>query len=109
MAEANASLSPKALEGIRWHQVAVRVLAHQSAQRAIRARLRAQGVRLTDVTARDISIQARAWFDVHRDELIAEAEQVIATSLRFAYLRINAQTQNEPISTTSAVQILGAK
>jgi hypothetical protein len=104
------SLSPKQiLERMQRHRHAVRVLAHQSAQRAIKARLRAQGVRLTDVTAKDISIQARAWFDVHRDKLIAEAEQVIATSPRFAYLRINAQTEKPPISTTSTLQISGAK
>jgi hypothetical protein len=107
---ATRSLSPKRIqEKIQRHRHAVMVLAHQSAQRAIKARLRGQGVRLTDVTAKDISIQARAWFDVHRDELIAEAEQVIATSPRFAYLSYNAQTENEPKSITSAVQISGAQ
>ena len=107
---AGGSLSPKRIqERVQRHRQAVMVLAHQATQRAIRARLRAQGVRLTDVTAKGISIQARAWFDVHRDELIAEAEQVIATSPRFAYLRINAQTEKPPISTTSTLQISGAK
>jgi hypothetical protein len=110
MAKAVRSLSPKQiLERMQRHRRAVMVLAHQSAQRAVKARLRARGVRLWDVTAKDISIRARAWFDAHREELIAEAEQVIATSPLFAYLRTNAQKENEPKSITSAVQMLGAK
>jgi hypothetical protein len=107
---ARGSLSPKRIqERVQRHRHAVMVLAHQAAQRAIRARLRAQGVRLTDVTAKDISIQATAWLDARCEELIAEAEQLINTSPRFAYLRINAQTEKPPISTTSTLQLSGAK
>ena len=107
---ATRSLSPKQiLERMQRHRSAVAVLARQSARRAIKAQLKAEGLKISQFTAKDISIRADAWFDAHRAELIAEAEQVIATSPLFAYLRINAQTQNEPISTTSAVQILGAK
>jgi hypothetical protein len=64
------------------------VLAHQSAQKAVKRQLRAQGVRLWDVTAKDISIQARAWLDAHRDQLIAEAEHAIATWPEFARWRL---------------------
>src|SRR6516162_11268507 len=107
---ATRSLSPKQiLERMQRLRQAVIVLARQSARRAIKAQLKAEGLKVSQFTAKDISIRADAWFDAHRAELIAEAEQVIATSPLFAYLRINAQTQNEPISTTSAVQILGAK
>ena len=107
---ARRSPSPNQVaQKLREHRHAVLVLAHQSARKAIKAQLRAEGLKLSQFSAKDISIRAEAWFDVHRQELIAEAEQVIATSPLFAYLRINAQTQNEPISTTSAVQILGAK
>jgi len=60
MAKAARSLSPKQiLERMQRH----RLLAHQSATKAIKAKLIAQGVRLTDVTAKDISISARAWLD----------------------------------------------
>jgi hypothetical protein len=110
MAQASRSLSPKQIhERLQQHRSAVAVLARQSARRTIKAQLRAEGLKVSQFTAKDISIRADAWFDVHRDELIAEAEQVIATSPLFAYLKINAQTQNDPKSTTSAVQILGAK
>jgi len=54
------------------YRAAVITLAHQSAQRAIKAKLRAQGVRLHDISARDLRIQAEAYFNAHRAELIAE-------------------------------------
>jgi len=104
------SLSPdRVAQKLREHGTAVAVLARQSARRAINAQLKAEGLKVSQFTAKDISIRADAWFDAHRAELIAEVEQVITTSPLFAYLRINAQTQNEPISTTSALQISGAK
>ena len=61
------------------HRQAVSTLALQSSKRAIKRQLRAQGVRLHDVTARDLTIWAEAWFNAHRQELIAEAEDAIAT------------------------------
>src|SRR5262249_30782432 len=107
---ATRSLSPKQiLERMQRHRQAVIVLARQSAKRAIKAQIRAEGLKLLQFSAKDISIRAEAWFDAHRQELIAEAEQTIATSPLFAYLRINAQTQTQPISTISTVQMLGAK
>jgi hypothetical protein len=113
MAQATPSLSPKLIqEKIQRHRYAVLTLAHQSAQKAVKRQLRAQGVRLWDVTAKDISIQARAWLEVHREELIAEAEHAIATYPGFgrwrlpdcAELSTAAQTQSPPKSTTSVVQ-----
>jgi len=110
MAKAARSLSPKQiLEIMQRHRQAVAVLARQSARRAIKAQLRAEGLKVSQFSAKDISIRADAWFDAHRAELIAEAEHTIATSPLFAYLRINAQTQTQPISTISTVQMLGAK
>ena len=80
MAQAARSLSPKQiLERIRQHRHAVIVLARQSARKAIKAQLRAEGLKLSQFSAKDISIRAEAWFDVHRLELIAEAEHAIAT------------------------------
>ena len=93
------------------------MLAHQSARKAIKAQLRAEGLKLSQFSAKDISIRADAYFDVHRERLIAEAEQIVATSPYFerwrlpdcANIETSAQTQTQPISTTSAVQISGAK
>jgi type 1 fimbriae regulatory protein FimE len=76
------------LEKQRQHRAAVITLAHQSAQRTIKAQLRAQGIRLCDVSFRDLRIQAEAYFNANCQRLIAEAENVIATSPYFARLRI---------------------
>src|SRR6516162_5084504 len=77
---ATRSLSPKrALERMRQHRQCVIVLARQSARKAIKAQLRAEGLKLSQFSAKDISIRADAYFDVHRQELIAEAEHAIAT------------------------------
>ena len=85
MAQATRTLSPKrVLEKLRQHRACVLTLAHQSAQRPVRAKLRAQGVKLNDVSYRDLRIQAEAHFDAHRAELIAEAEHAIATWPGFA-------------------------
>jgi hypothetical protein len=107
---ATRSLSPKQiLERMQRHRQAVAVLARQSARRAIKAQLRAEGLKVSQFTGKDISIRADAWFDAHRAELIAEAEQVIATSPLFAYLRINGQKLKACSDTTISVQMLGAK
>jgi len=88
MAGASMSLSPKALERIRRHHAAVITLARQSATKAIKRQLQAQGIRLHDESAKDIRIWADAWFNAHRDELIAEAEHAIATWPGFAQWRL---------------------
>jgi len=115
---ATRSLSPnRIVQKLREHRQCVIVLARQSARKAIKAQLRAEGLKLSQFSAKDISIRADAYFDVHRERLIAEAEQIVATSPYFerwrlpdcANIETNAQTQTQPISTTSAVQISGAK
>jgi hypothetical protein len=53
-------------------QIAVRVVAEQTARKAVRENLRRQGVKISYVTARDIIAQARAWLATH-PEMIAEA------------------------------------
>jgi len=89
MAQATRALSPKrVLEKLRQHRACVLTLAYQSAQRTVRAKLRAQGVKLNDVSYRDLRIQAEAHFDAHRAELIAEAEHAIATWPGFARWRV---------------------
>ena len=64
------------------------VLARQSARKAIKAQLRAEGLKLSQFSAKDISIRAEAYFDVHRERLIAEAGQIIATSPYFERWRL---------------------
>ena len=114
---AKRSLSPnRVAQKLREHRQCVIVLARQSARKAIKAQLRAEGLKLSQFSAKDISIRADAYFDVHRERLIAEAEQIVATSPYFARWRLPsanittvAQSENEPKSTTSAVQMSGAE
>ena len=79
------SLSPNRIaQKLREHRHAVIVLARQSAIKAIKAQIRAQGDKLSQVPGRTIRVFADAYFDVHRERLIAEARQIIATSPYFA-------------------------
>ena len=66
-------------ERLAQHRRAVLALAHQSAKRAVKRQFQAQGVRLHDLSARQITIWAQAWFDAHSAELIAEDKHNIAT------------------------------
>jgi hypothetical protein len=50
-------------------------LARQKAVKAIKERLRAQGVRLRDVSNRELHIWADLWFEAHRQELIDQTTQ----------------------------------
>ena len=95
-------------------------LARQRAVNVIKRQLQAQGIRLNDVTVRDIHIWADAYLEVHRQELIEQAMEMVSSSpeLRKLYereqrqrakLRTNAQKENEPRSTTSTVQMSGAQ
>jgi hypothetical protein len=116
MAQAKRSLSPKrAAERMRQHRHAVMVLAMQSAKRTVKAHIRAQGLKISQFTCCEISRLADAELERNRAQLIAEAEHTIETWLGFARYRVsanittNAQKHSEPISTTSALQIFGAK
>jgi hypothetical protein len=96
------------------HQLAVMVLARRSATKAVKARLKAQGINLSYVPFRDIAALARDYLAEHRAFFVVEAKQAIATWPEFARWRCaeiasDAQKENEPKSITSAVQMLGAK
>src|SRR6516225_8517557 len=115
---AKRSLSPnRVAQKLREHRQCVIVLARQSARKAIKAQLRAEGLKLSQFSAKDISIRADAYFDVHRERLIAEAEQIVATSPYFERWRFpncenietNSKTQTQQISTSPAVKISGPK
>ena len=98
------------------HRQAVMMLARRAAIKVINARLRDQGVRLTLVLPKDINILANDYLAQHGERLRAEAEHAIATSpllkrwrLPCADISSDAQKQGEPKSTTSTLQISGAK
>jgi hypothetical protein len=101
---------------IAKHHEVVMMLARSAAKKVIKARLREKGVRLTLVKPKDINAPAYDYLAEHRQQLIAEAEHTIATSPFFKRWRLpcaeissDAQKQNEPKSTTSTLQISGAK
>ena len=84
MAEAAPSLSPKALEKIRRHHVAVVTLAQMRAKKAVVARIRAQGLKVHQFSAKDLTRLAEAELERNRAELVAAALEVINTSPDFA-------------------------
>jgi hypothetical protein len=109
MAKAN-SLSPIGIS-------AVKVLARLAAKRAVQGKLREQGVRVTLFPHAELMRQAGEYLANH-PELYQQAleraqrmtaEGVFGKRAQRAYLKTNAQKQSEPISTTSALQISGAK
>jgi hypothetical protein len=86
---ATRSLSPKQIvERMQRYRQAVMVLARQSARKAIKGQIRALGDKLFQVPARTINIFAEAYFDVHRERLIAEAEHTVNTSPYFEKWRL---------------------
>jgi hypothetical protein len=97
--------------------LAVKVLARLAAKKAVQAELKAQGVRVTLVRPVEISERAAAYL-LNHPELNERAreqakrmirEGVFGKRAQRAYLESNAQSQNEPKSITSAVQMSGAK
>ena len=63
-------------------RVAVRVLAEMWAKNAVKAHIRAQGLRLWDFSAREIALWADVWLREH-PELFAQAK-VTAVELGYA-------------------------
>ena len=114
---ATRSLSAKQVqERLQRHRSAVAVLAMQSARREVKAQIRAQGLKVAHYSAKEISILAEAHLAQHREQLRAEAEHAINTWPGFARWRLpsanitsDAQKEKQPISTTSTVQMSGAK
>ena len=108
MAKAN-SLSPIGV-------TAVKVLARLAAKRAVQQQLRDQGVRVTTYPYAELMRQAHEYLSAHPELYQAALERaklmtargVFGKRAQRAYLNNSAQTQSEPKSTTSAVQISGA-
>jgi hypothetical protein len=55
-------------------RVAVRVLVQLAAKDVVRKQIRAQGLRLHEFTAKEITLRAEAWLQAH-PELFAEARE----------------------------------
>jgi hypothetical protein len=62
----------KAEEKARQARVAVATLARSAAKDEAKRQIRAQGLRVHDFSAKEISLRAEAWFAAHPDEMIAE-------------------------------------
>jgi hypothetical protein len=104
---------------------AAHCLAMLRSRAAIKDSLRAHGLKLTEYSAREITSWATLYLDDHAAELmpaaIAEARRMIENGVlgkkaaralaqaHCAKLNNSDQTQSEPKSTTSAVQMSGAK
>jgi hypothetical protein len=65
-------LPPKKLE---WATRCVIVWAHRIAKEAILDDLKRQGLKVREYSAKEIAILADAYFDDHRDELLAKAAE----------------------------------
>jgi hypothetical protein len=107
---ATRSLSPKRLaERARLHRQAVALLARLAAKRAVQDQLRAQGVRVSLVPPAEIMRQAREYLANHPELYQLALERAHKLGYVGANLTTNARSENEPKSTTSPVQMLGAK
>src|SRR6516225_6589350 len=76
------------------HQLAILVLARRSARKAIEAKLKAQGVKVSSVPPRQINALAQGYLAERRAFFVAEAKQAIATCPRFARWRLPCADRN---------------
>jgi hypothetical protein len=110
---ATRSLSPKRLaERTQLHRQAVMQLARLAANRAVQDNLRAQGVRVTLFPIAELMRQAGEYLAAHPElyQLALErAHKLGYIDPRCAEVKTNAQTQEQPKSTTSTVQISCSK
>ena len=110
MAQAVRSLSPKRIaERTQLHRQAVMLFARLAAKRAVQDQLRSQGVRVSLVPPAEVMPWAREYLDTHPELYQLALERAKRLGYVGANLLTNAQTPSEPKSTTSAVQISGAK
>jgi len=109
MAQAVRSLSPKQIQvRAQLHRQAVMTFARLAAKRAVQDQLRAQGVRVSVFPHAELMRQAGEYLAAHPElyQLALErAHKLGYIDPLSANLKTNAQSQSEPISTTSAVQI----
>ena len=114
---ATRNLSPHQItQRLLKHRMAVAVRARQVATNAVKASVRRHGLKLSELSAREIRSWADLFLEDHRAELVASAEHDIATWPGFAAWRLpsaninsDAQTQRPCFDKTISVQISGAK
>jgi hypothetical protein len=75
MAEATQKLQQDKLHASM--SLATNTLARQRAMKAAKAKLQAQGLRPSHFSHRDLVIRAEAYLAEHREEVIAEAKEVV--------------------------------
>ena len=113
MAQAIRSLSPKQIQvRAQLHRQAVLTFARLAAKKAVQDKLRAQGVRVSIFPIAELMRQAREYLDNHPElyQLALErAHKLGYIDPRLTKVTTSAQSENEPKSTTSAVQISGAE
>jgi hypothetical protein len=110
MAKAVRSLSPKQIqERIQQHRLAVIQFARLAAKNKVKEEMRDRGIRVTLVYPAEIMRQAREYLDTHPELYQQALERANRMYPLGAELLNDAQKQSEPKSTTSSVQMLGAK
>ena len=68
----------RAEDKARMARAAVRVLAQMAAKNEVKRQIRAQGLRVHDFAAKEITLRAEAWLEAH-PEMIAEARAKAAS------------------------------
>jgi hypothetical protein len=64
----------------------IAAIAHQSAIKVVKQRLRAQGLRLSEFSAREIRIRSEDYFELHRQTLIEDAIETVRKAPGFRTL-----------------------
>jgi hypothetical protein len=107
---ATRSLSPKRIaERIQLHRQAVMLFARLAAKRAVQEALRAQGVRVSLFPHAEVMRKAGEYLANHPELYQLALERANKLGYVGANVLTNAQTQTQPNSMGSAVQIPGAK
>ena len=75
------------LAALQRYRQTVLILAHKRAKREVERELRAKGIRTTLFRPAEISALAHDYLAQHKERLIAEAEEAIATWPGFAQWR----------------------
>ena len=92
---------------------AVIIISKMRARQAIKDQIRARGDKVSNHSHRDICVMADDWLAQHKDEIIPKAVADCLTFPEFSPWRSElesyAQIQKPQISTTSTLQISGAK
>jgi hypothetical protein len=114
---ATRSLSQRQItQRLLKHRAAVATRAMQLARNAVKRRIQAEGLKVSQFSACEITLLAKAELERNHARLVAEAKHDIETwpgfepwRLPSANITSDAQTQIEPLSMASAVQMSGAK